>query len=86
VLPDGTNGPTLWRIGRQLKQLLVMLTKSKRGKKRETHTDKSRWHFSPLKREKQLLSIQEKENQPPEERVLAQLPLLRLWFSRGQSG
>src|ERR1043165_3602440 len=33
VLPDGTNGSTIWRIGRTLKRLLVMLTKSQRGKK-----------------------------------------------------
>jgi len=33
TLPDGTNGSTIFRVGRQLKRLLVMLSKSRRGKK-----------------------------------------------------
>jgi DNA-binding transcriptional regulator LsrR (DeoR family) len=30
TLPDGTNGPTIFMIGNQLKHILFMLSKSKR--------------------------------------------------------
>jgi hypothetical protein len=33
TLPEGTNGPTIFMIGRQLKRVLVMLLKSKRRKR-----------------------------------------------------
>jgi hypothetical protein len=84
TLPDGTNGSTIFRIGRTLKRLLVMLTKSRRGKKREKHTDKSRWRFSPTKVEKQLLTIREKEKEPLPERILRHFPLLQSWMDRGK--
>ena len=84
TLPDGTNGSTIWRIGRQLKRLLVMLAKSKRGKKPVKPAANSRWRFSPQNREKQLLLIQEREQQPLKQRVLEKLPLLKTWLSRGQ--
>jgi DNA-binding Lrp family transcriptional regulator len=84
VLPDGTNGSTVWRIGRQLKRLLVMLSKSRRGKKPVIKPAKSTWRFSPTPVEKTLLSIQEKENQPPNPALLERIPLLRRWMDRGK--
>jgi hypothetical protein len=35
TVPADTNGSTIFRVGRQLKRLLVMLTKSKRGKNQQ---------------------------------------------------
>ena len=83
VLPDGTNGSTIFRIGRTLKRLLVMLTKAPRGRTRAKPAAKSTWRFSPTNVEKHLLSIREKENQPPNERILEKIPLLKAWMSRG---
>lgn len=45
-LPDGTNGSTIWRFGRLLKRLLVMLTKSPSGKFRGDYavfTTSAKW-------------------------------------------
>ncbi len=83
VLPDGTNGSTIFRIGRTLKRLLVMLSKSRRGKKPAITPAKSAWRFSPQNRERQLLLIQKKENQPPSSALLEKIPLLRTWLERG---
>jgi len=79
----GLRGSTTYRIGRTLKRLLVMLTKSKRGKKQGKSADNSRWQFSPSKLALQMKSIEEKENQPPTEQQLGRLPLLRQWMERG---
>jgi DNA-binding Lrp family transcriptional regulator len=84
VLPDGTNGSTMFRIGRQLKRLVVMLSKSPRGKRPTTSPAKSSWHFSPLHGEKTLLAIHTKENEPPKPEVLARMPLLKQWLQRGK--
>ena len=84
TLPDGTNGSTIFRVGRQLKRLLVMLSKSKRGKKPVKPAANPRWLFSPTNIEKQLLSIQQKENQPPNPSLLNKIPLLQTWMQRGE--
>jgi DNA-binding Lrp family transcriptional regulator len=84
VLADGTNGSTIFGIGRQLKRLLVMLGKSRRGKKPAKPAAKSTWRFSPSAEVKKLLLIQAQEKRPPEERVLAKIPLLRTWMGRGE--
>jgi hypothetical protein len=84
TLPDGTNGSTMFRAGRQLKRLLIMLSKSKRGKKPAKLPANNRWRFSPTKVEKHLLSIQEKENLPPSPGLLRKIPLLRTWMERGE--
>lgn len=81
----GMRGSTSYRIGRTLKRLLVMLTKSRRGKKPAKPVAQSSWQFSPTKVEKKLLLIQGKENQPPSPALLARIPLLRTWLSRGQT-
>jgi DNA-binding Lrp family transcriptional regulator len=83
-LADGTNGSTLWRVGRLLKRLLVMLTKSKRRKTPMPKPAKSTWHFSPLKREKERLSFLAKEKAPPRPALLERIPLLRVWLQRGK--
>lgn len=82
-LEDGTNGSTVWRIGRLLKRLLVMLAKSHRRKTPIPTPAKSTWHFSPIRVEKKLLSILAKENEPPKPHVLAKMPLLGRWLERG---
>jgi DNA-binding Lrp family transcriptional regulator len=83
-LADGTNGSTVWRVGRLLKRLLVMLAKSKRRKTPIPKPAKSTWHFSPLKREKEKFSILEKEKSPPAPTLIAKIPLLGTWLQRGK--
>jgi hypothetical protein len=86
-LPDGTNGSTIWRIGPKIKRLLVALSKSKQRKspiKSDTH---SRWNFSPLRREKEILRLLKEENAPPTAEELKKLeanPLLKVWLERGK--
>src|SRR5262245_47843126 len=46
------------------------------------HAANSRWHFSPQEREKQLVLIQEKENQPLNPALLEKIPLLRMGGER----
>jgi hypothetical protein len=85
-LPDGTNGSTTWRIGRQFKRLLVMLRKSNQRKSPTKSDAKSSWHFSPLslEREKIRLRILEKEQELPSPSLLAKIPLLNKWLQRGK--
>jgi DNA-binding Lrp family transcriptional regulator len=83
-LADGTNGSSVWRIGRTLKRLLVMLLKSKRNKNPVKIPANGRWHFSPLKEERRILTLLEKENEPPKPHVLAKIPLLGQWLQRGK--
>jgi hypothetical protein len=85
-LPDGTNGSTVWRLGPMAKRVLVALSKSKQRKipiKTPTH---SRWNFSPLRREKEILRLLAKEKEPPSEAMLTKIPLLRRWLDRGKTG
>jgi hypothetical protein len=82
TLADGTNGSTIWRVGRLLKRLLIMLAKSNRRKNPIVKPAKSTWHFSPHKREKEVLFILAKEQEPPKPHILAKLPLLGQWLKR----
>jgi DNA-binding Lrp family transcriptional regulator len=84
VLPDGMRGSCIFRIGNQLKRLLVMLTKSNPGKSPAKPGAKKTWHFSPLKREKRLLAILEKEKAIPAPSLIAKIPLLGTWLKRGK--
>jgi hypothetical protein len=83
-LPDGTNGSTIWRAGRMLKRLLIMLTKSNRRKTPILKPAKSTWHFSPLQREKETLSLLAKEKVLPAPSLIAKIPLLGTWLKRGK--
>jgi len=83
-LPDGTNGSSVWRVGRMLKRLLVMLSKSRRGEKRGNPPAKSTWHFSPLKREKEILLLLSNEQELPTPEVIARIPMLKRWLERGK--
>ena len=83
-LPDGTNGSTLWRIGCQLKRLLVMLSKSRGGEKLRNPPAKSTWHFSPLRREKEIFSLLAREKELPTPEVIARIPMLKRWLERGK--
>lgn len=83
-LPDGTNGSTIWRVGRVLKRLIVMLTKSHRRKTPRVKPDKHRWYSSPLKRVEEDFSILTKEQESPSPAILAKIPLLGEWILRGK--
>jgi hypothetical protein len=83
LLPDGMRGSCVLRIGRQFKRLLVMLKKATQPKNPVKPDGKSRWKFLPTNVEKKLLRIQQKEKEPPSERVLEKIPLLRSWLGRG---
>jgi DNA-binding Lrp family transcriptional regulator len=85
-LPNGTNSSSVWRVGRMLKRLLVMLSKSRQHKTPAPKPAKSTWHFSPRKLEKTLSSIQEKETQAPKLETLSCVPLLKVWLQRGREG
>jgi hypothetical protein len=56
VLAAGMRGSTIFRIGRQLKRLLVMLSKAKPRGNAGKSGAKSRWQFSPSKEEKKAIS------------------------------
>jgi hypothetical protein len=82
-LPDGTNSSSVWRVGRMLKRLLVMLAKSKQRKSPIPKPAKNTWHFSPRKLEKDILSIQQRERENPKPETLSRIPLLTAWIARG---
>jgi DNA-binding Lrp family transcriptional regulator len=83
VLDDGMRGSCIFRVGRQLKRLLVMLLKS-RKRKTPTKSDANKaWQFSPSKEEKKQKAILEKESQLPRPEVLKKIPLLKQWLERG---
>ena len=83
-LPNGTNGSTVWRAGRMLKRLLVMLAKSKQRKNLVSKPAKGHWHFSPRELEQKILSIRSTEKEPPQSEVIARIPLLKRWLERGR--
>jgi DNA-binding Lrp family transcriptional regulator len=85
VLDDGMRSSTMFRVGRQLKRLLMMLTKSKPRKKPTKSDAKPRWQFSPSKEEKRLFQILKQETEPPKPEMLAKIPLLRRWMERGEA-
>jgi hypothetical protein len=82
-LPDGTNSSSVWRVGRMLKRLLVMLSKSRLHKTPAPKPAKSTWHFSPRKLETEISLIREKEKTPPRPETLGRIPLLKAWLQRG---
>jgi DNA-binding Lrp family transcriptional regulator len=82
-LSDGTNSSTIWRVGRTLKRVLVMLSKSRRAEKLINTPAKSRWHFSPLKTVREdffiLKKRKEVEDALPDAKFYASNPRLD-WF------
>jgi hypothetical protein len=85
VLDDCMRSSTIFRVGRMLKRLLVMLRKSKRRKTPAKSAANKAWQFSPSKEEKRHLQILEQENTPPTPEVLKRIPLLKQWLERGSS-
>jgi hypothetical protein len=83
TLADGTNGSTIFRPGKQLQRLLIMIAKAHRPKKPAQPIAKTSWHFLPLQEEQKILLRRRKENEPPPERILERIPLLRRWMKRG---
>jgi DNA-binding Lrp family transcriptional regulator len=84
VLEDGMRGSCIFRVGRQLKRLLVMLLKS-RKRKTPTKSDANKaWQFSPSHEEKRQKAILEQENRPPRPEILKRIPLLKAWLERGE--
>jgi DNA-binding Lrp family transcriptional regulator len=86
VLEDGMRGSTIFRIGGQLKRLLIMLLKSRKRKMPAKLGDNRRWQFSPSPEEKRQRTILERENRPPKPELLNRIPLLRQWWERGKTG
>ncbi len=84
VLGDGMRGSTVFRIGRQLRRVLVMLAKSHPRKNSTNPAAKERWQFSPSREEQKLYRIQKKEMTPPPAEVFARFPLLTTWMERGK--
>jgi len=84
-LGDGTNGSTVFRIGPQLKRLLITLIKSRPIKKPMKSAANNRWQFSPSKEEKKPMLTHERENRPLEPQTLDRIPLLRQWLERGKT-
>jgi hypothetical protein len=84
TLNDGMRGSTVFRIGRQLQRILVMLTKSKPKKNPGITAANERWQFSPSKEAKRIFQIRERENLPPRPEVLSRFPLLKTWIGRGE--
>src|SRR5262245_39003145 len=85
VLDDGMRGSTIFRVGRQLKRLLVMLLKSKRHKTPTKSDANQAWQFSPSKEEKRHLQILKQETTPPKPEVLKRIPLLKQRLERGEN-
>jgi hypothetical protein len=83
VVAAGMRGSTIFRVGRQLKRLLVTLAKAGRKKRRAKSPAKCRWQFSPSQEEKTLLQLRAREKEPPSPTLLAKIPLLRRWLERG---
>jgi len=84
VLADGMRGSCVFRVGRQLKRVLLMLLKTKRRKTPEKLDANRAWQFSPSLEEKRQKQILEWEQQPPRPALLAQIPLLKRWMERGE--
>lgn len=81
---EGMQGSTVFRAGRLLKRLLIMLLKSKLPETPTKSAAKPKWHFSPSHEEKKILLIQEKERQPVRPALLDKIPLLQTWMNRGE--
>src|SRR5262249_31732165 len=84
TLDDGMRGSTVFRIGRQLKRVLMMLGKGRARKTPEKLEDNNRWQFSPSQREKEYQKILEQEQQPPRKETLNKITLLKAWLERGK--
>jgi DNA-binding Lrp family transcriptional regulator len=84
-LPDGTNGSTIFTIGPQLKRLLITLAKSNRRQSPTKAAANTRWQFSPSTEEKKINLARQKEKEPPPERILVKIPLLKAWMERGNT-
>ncbi len=85
TLDNGMKGSTTFRVGRQLKRLLITLLKSRPAKKPMKSAAKSRWQFSPLRQEKEQKKILALEKLPPSPHILQRIPLLRTWLDRGEA-
>jgi DNA-binding Lrp family transcriptional regulator len=84
VLDDGMRGSTIFRVGRQLKRLLMMLLKSRKRKTPTKSDVHNRWQFSPSIEEKRQRTLLEMENTPPRPELLKRIPLLKRWMERGK--
>src|SRR5262245_59331725 len=82
-LPGGMHGSTIFRVGRQLKRLVMTLRNSRAAKSPTQSAAHTRWHFSPSHKEKKILQIQKREKEPPKPELLHRIPLLRQRLERG---
>jgi len=86
ILDGGMRGSTIFRVGRQLKCVLIKLVKVRPGKTPRKSDAQPRWHFSPSKREKEQEKILKREQEPPSPALLRKIPLLGIWITRGEIG
>jgi hypothetical protein len=84
ILGNGMRGSCSFRVGRQLKRLLIMLVKCRKKKRPAKSAANSRWQFSPSSEEKKQILILKKEHTPPKPELLDRIPLLRQWMKRGE--
>jgi Crp-like helix-turn-helix domain len=85
-LPDGTYEIGVFRPGRMLKRLLCMLLGYRKSKRRVNDFSHS-FPLPEIEREKSFSYTQkrrlEREQEPPAERILEKIPILRQWLGRG---
>jgi|SRR5215510_5937474 len=85
ILNDGMRGSTIFRVGRQLKRLLLILRKAKPRKTLKKTDANTRWQFSPTNVEKNQILLWQREQRPPSDLLLAKMPLLKTWLGRGEN-
>jgi DNA-binding Lrp family transcriptional regulator len=89
-LPDGMNGSTLWRAGRQLKRLVISLTKSakKEADKRVAPQSKALNEtriFLPFFKGMKNFFYPPTKNEPLKPETITKIPLLERWLKRGET-
>jgi len=81
-LPDGMNSRSTIVLGPTLKRLVYKLWRAP-GKTSTKSAVNPPKHSVPFSERKRLEFIKRKEEEPPPERILNKIPLLRDWLGRG---
>jgi hypothetical protein len=100
-LPDGKQEVTLFRPGKMLKRLLVMLMRSSQRPRRSSRVNDPSQTFpkkeegekkpllSPHERKRRMLLLlkedEERQNKPPTDQKIASHPILGRWIERGNT-
>ncbi len=88
-LPDGMNGSTRWRAGRQLKRLIISIAKShlkqeKRRAKAEKSVPNRTSYFFPISSKLKNLSYPHTKKTEAIPAAITREPLLKQWMNRGK--